>query len=744
VALQKALQGSISLFQYYHLVLYLLLSFFPLSVFLALRVVHLPWLTAGFGALIAGHLSTDGLYGLDPTSFLWRGYGLSSQLFAMIWLPLALAFSYRYVTHEGTRGRSLVPAILFTAAATAGHLGIGMIAFLSIGVLAFSQPLSVVLCAPSPTAPWIHNSLATRRGHSAMKQWISETRQCLGNTLKQLLALYGGVFLLLGYWIIPTLTSNNYHNISVWDPIWKFDSYGAKIVLTNLLNGDLFDFGRFPMVTILTCIGLFATVWPSPNVTIHHYTNDKKNGTHQESHPYSPFALLFGFWLVMYFGRTTWGPLIDLIPGMREFHLSRFIVGVHLAGLFLAPIGISWILHQWTNRALQQFPRIGKAAPLFHCCLATAIASIVTVLVYPQTIRYASHNDFLIKRANETYQSVESDTQSLLTSLSSLLSAHPGRVYAGRGGNWGRTFTVAETPYYMFLSTYGIPVILWLPQTWSPNSDTEQYFSEDNPSHYTLYNVRYVVTPLHLPNGEPVKPQPFWKLLQESSSWRLYEVSPSASDVNAPPTSEVDERGYLSTGVRPAVVSVDKTTYLNLVRLWIQSDFPKQGLYPELTFDKTYPKQTGLPNFRMLTEVLYKVPDGSIHDLFAAHPQYVSPLRDLSTVRDVTIISQTERADMVFTARVSVPPGCTECILILKQSFHPSWLATIDGKPTSTFPVFPFFTAIKLDAAGTHDVVFAYRPSTLKVALLVIALISLGYLLWLYRHNALNKIKAKL
>jgi hypothetical protein len=89
---------NFSLFQYYHIVIYLLLCIIPLPVFLALRVLGLSWLTAGVGALLATHLSTDGLYGLDPSSFLWRGYGLSSQLFAMIWLPLALSYAFRYFT----------------------------------------------------------------------------------------------------------------------------------------------------------------------------------------------------------------------------------------------------------------------------------------------------------------------------------------------------------------------------------------------------------------------------------------------------------------------------------------------------------------------------------------------------------------------------------------------------------------------------------------------------------------------
>src|SRR5258706_13631777 len=85
-----------SLFTYYHIVIYLLLCLFPLSVFLALRVAELPWFTAGIGALLASHLSTDGLYGLDPASFLWRGSRLSNQFFFIFWLPLAHVFLYRF------------------------------------------------------------------------------------------------------------------------------------------------------------------------------------------------------------------------------------------------------------------------------------------------------------------------------------------------------------------------------------------------------------------------------------------------------------------------------------------------------------------------------------------------------------------------------------------------------------------------------------------------------------------------
>lgn len=603
-----------TLFQFYHWVIYLLLCFFPISLFVALRIIGVSWLSAGFGALIASHLSTDGLYGLDPASFLWRGYGLSSQLFAMIWLPLALAYAYR--------GRVL-PTILFLAATTAGHLGIGIIAFMSVAVVGIKH-------------------------------------------VKKLPLIYGGVGLLLGYWILPILLGGNYHNTSVWDPIWKFDSYGYAEVLKNLFNGDLFDFGRLPILTLFVFVGLFRL---------------------------QPFSLLFIFWLLMYFGRATWGSLIDLIPGMSDFHLSRFIVGVHIAGLFLIPIGFEWILSKT------------------KLILCVSLVPFVLFVVYPQTLRYATHNDFLINRANTDFTKISADTNSLLLTVNSLLLKHPGRVYFGRGGNWGKNFKVAETPYYLYGSTFGIPTILWLPQTWSPNSDTEQFFSDDKLADYTLYNVRYVVTPLNLPKDQI---RDFWAPLATGKTWRLYSV---------------DVPGYITTGIRPAIVSSAKENFTNLIHLWITSDYPQQNLYPQLTFS---PVLSQLPRFSMLDEVTYRVPDGSLHNLFAEVPRYLPPtsLSSQSSPSTPTLLSQSSDSDMVFRATVEVPKNCTECLVILKQTFHPSWRATVDGKSVDTMTVFPFYTAVNVNSPGKHDVVFSYEPSGIKKALLLVSFVSLILMVW--------------
>jgi hypothetical protein len=72
---------------------------------------------------------------------------------------------------------------------------------------------------------------------------------------------------------------------------------------------------------------------------------------------------------------------------------------------------------------------------------------------------------------------------------------------------------------------------------------------------------------------------------------------------------------------------------------------------------------------------------------------------------------------MIFTARASVPEGCTECMIILKQTFHPGWRITVDGTSVTPIITFPFFIGIPV-AAGTHEIVAAYQPSAIKVLLL--------------------------
>lgn len=731
----------LSLFQYFHLVIYLLLCLFPVSVYLSLVTIRLSPLIAGIGALIASHISTDGLYGIDPSSYLWRGWGLSSQLFAMIWFPLAIAYAWKYFSPReyneqpalDARARrkklfdvlkmrsanSPIMAILMLAATTSGHLGIGIIAFLSIAVIAIAEPLRAIL--DLPMVKWSDH-------HIEIKNVLLQCVNTLMYQCKKLLNLFGAVFILLGYWILPILLFSKYHNISWWDPVWKFNSWGWREVLKNLFNGDLFDFGRVPMLTAMVFTGLFASLLTARRVLWSKYYgswNKKEHSLPSDPYSYFPFALLFTFWLLLYFGRTTWGNLLNVIPGMNEFHQSRFIVGLHMAGLFLMPIGFQWLILRingivdyvcWLiQRARKRpFSIIHATNPIL---LITYLLLLFIILppVYKQTYNYNKLNTELILKANENFLLVKDDIDDLFTTLRSL---PPGRVFAGRGGGWGKEFRVAETPYYMHLSTYGVPTTLWLPETWSLNSDTEQYFREDKIEDYTLYNIRYIVAP---PSQAK---QPFWKSVKETATWKLYTV---------------DSPGYVTTGLRPAIVSVGRNTFINVVRLWIQSDYHKKGLYPELTFSSGYPKaDIQLPNFRLIHEAAYQIPNGSLHSLFAEPPIYLPPgmltkdqldgskIQDYS---DMTIENEESSADMMFRSRVRVGENCRGCLVILKQTSHPNWRVTVNGKRVGHIDVFPFYPAVLLENPGTYEVVFSYNPSPLKIALLSVSFLTLFLLL---------------
>jgi len=784
--------NNISLFEYYHWIIYLLLCFFPLSIFISLSLLLAPrslgeggsrpclpagrssWLTAGIGALLASHISTDGLYGIDPASFLWRGWGLSSQLFAMVFMPLALVYSIRFINdrlsvfrfrfsdkslsvvgqsgiktdklktgkHESDNRQlktdnrcyispSLLPAIIFITLTTMGHLGMGMMLFLAIPVIAFTQPFLSFLHQQSIKIIW------------------KESQEALFKVI--LLAL--PPLILLSYWIVPTVLHSAYHNISFWDSVWKFNSYGARQVLTNLFNGNLFDFGRPPIMTVLVFIGMAIAVSAWKNKECGIRTSD---GEICASGP--ALSFLFLFFLLLYFGRTTWGNVLNIIPGMDEFHQHRFIVGVHLMGLFLAPIGITWIIETTYSAFRLRYKQFNNAAmkQLFYCSIATLLLLVILPPIYKQTVNYGTYNATLIEKANTNFGAIKQDVDELVQTLKNL---PPGRIFSGRGGGWGRNFRVAETAYYMFLSTYGFPTVLWMPQTWSPNADTEQYFSENSPASYELYNIRYVLTPVD------TQPQPFWKFLKETNTWKLYEVGQSQnssvaksqnsiitkpSSINAVPAGRQDERStmnYITAGSSPSVIFSDKRSFKNLVQLWIQSTYPERYIFPELRIkNKITMKQLNnvtIPRFSMLDEANYLTPDGKTHSLFAEPPKYVTPwempeafpqyyksdkstnptnqfnnepMKQLNNVIEIT--NQSSDTDMVFKAKVEIKEKCPTCTVVLKQTYHPNWRATVNGKSVKPIAVFPFYTAVRLEEPGEYEVTFAYTPSRFKMLLL--------------------------
>src|SRR3989338_3994468 len=256
-------QAVIALFGGYKLFVIirtLMLILLPLMFFWGGTILRLP---SGFSlilALFSQAIFTDGLYGIDSSSFLWRGWGLSAQLMAVFFLPLAFAYTLDYFENK----RNLGKAILFNFLVAQSHFGMFSLLLLGYGVYLIYEFISYLVNKINPNfKAQMTNQIPnpkSKRNHQGFGLWILDLNWILDfdiGILKRSFIFIGLLLFSLSYFITPFFLQGQYRNYSVWDPIWKFDSWGARQVIVWFLNGDLFDFGRSSLITLSVIFGVF-------------------------------------------------------------------------------------------------------------------------------------------------------------------------------------------------------------------------------------------------------------------------------------------------------------------------------------------------------------------------------------------------------------------------------------------------------------------------------------------------------
>jgi len=640
VLVYRALLKTVSLYAVFNWVKFLLWVFWPLSLYWGSRKLNLSPLAAALAAFWGSQIMTDGLYGADVSSFAWRGYGLTTQLFALFFAPLALGQIYHVLANyrgpepRKKRARDIIVAVLLLAATFASHMAIGYIVSLS----ALFIPLSLL-------------NISNLSLNELLRNWKLEIKNLLRHYFPLFLIL-AFTFLLLSYWLVPMLMGNVYHNISFWDPPVKWNSYGATNVISQLLDGQLFDFGRPPILTLLTVIGFIGSLY---------YFN--------KQHRF--LALAFPFWLLLFFGRTTWGQLIDLLPMMKEMHLQRLINGLHLVAI----------------------PLIGIAAEIMRKklrwpVLSVGILIIASFFIYRTNYRYIKLNSDWLKTANLLYKQNENDFQLLVNKLRLL---PPGRIYAGRPGNWGREFKIGVTQMYLALSTAGFDLNGFLPESWSLNTDLETFFNEYRLDNYQVYNIRYLITPK---NFELPK---FAKIVDTFGPFIL---------------SSVETSGYFDLGTSNLFVKAKKENLLNFQHLWFTSDLPSKKEFPTLDLTSISPPITYNTQIKLIDTNLFES-ENQLKTLYSlAYPLAPQP-------KLLGKIIEEKVTDKLYQTTVEVDESCSQCLVIFKMSYHPNWLAELDEQGVTKFMVTPSFMAIKV-TPGIHKVSFRYQPSLTKLPLLAI------------------------
>lgn len=272
--------------------------------------------------------------------FFLQGKSFACALvsFTNVLFSISAGFLYQHVVYNsGSRNATILLVILnFTAHAFFG-IYLGIVTAVTLVVDLFTNPLPFARKLSSPSI-W----------RAVNVHFISVA--------------------LLSWWILPLLKNFNY----IGGLPWKNDSengYKFEFVLRNLLSGEMFDHGRkFPFITLGCLAGISC-------ICLTYRKNDENYHFTEKQMLFIWLGSLFAVTGFLFLGRTTLGPLFDLIPFHKEIEVVRYLNGIHFCGLLLMAISFSHTL----RFLCATLCRISKALVKSHCILIAIMLIIPPV-----------------------------------------------------------------------------------------------------------------------------------------------------------------------------------------------------------------------------------------------------------------------------------------------------------------------------------------------------------------------------
>ena len=594
--------------------LYLLLALWPISVYLAARAFGAGRPAAAASAAMAPFLVSAVGIGYEQHAYAWTGFGVWTQLWAMWTLPLAWGYSWRAIRD----GRGRLRAILLTALTVALHFETGYLA------------LSVLLIWPLVAG----RPLVVRVRRAAV--------------------LLGGSLLASAWVIVPLLAQRRWAAVNeAVQGTGLVNGYGAQRVLHWLVSGQLLDHGRLPVVTVFAALG-FGMAWLA-------WSSDADGRA---------LLIALAVCLLFAFGRTTFGSLVDLIPGSRDLFFRRFMMGVQLAALLLAGRGAAWL---GGVCARQLHARIRRPPPGLFVAAGLVAAVGVLAPAWLQLGGLDSHDRAAIAaqhRADAT------DGAQLDRLIAMIKRDGGGRAYAGMPTNWGQGFTVGSVPVFKYLESRDVDEVGYTLRTASLMTGPENLFDESDPADYRLFGIRYLI----LPNGgaTPVRA----RLALRSGPYALWIVAGT---------------GYVQPGHIVGEISANRTNLGARGTPVLRSRLAADGAYLGVRYGAGSGEHARLPG------VAGQSAGGAVLGQRAE-------------------LANGEAAATLRMRRAGVA--------VLSASYDPGWTATVNGRRRPTRMVAPALVAVDVPA-GTDRVVFHFRgygdyPELLVLSGLTLALIALA------------------
>jgi hypothetical protein len=489
-----ALGKSVALATVYAWASYLAILALPFAIYWCALRFDLPPLTAAAAVLLSPLIAGPGVGQLGMELRSWLRFGVFPQCVATSLLLVTLGLAWRSIRD----GRRLT--------LTGAMLGLTMLAHLVYGWMA---ALSVCLMALLPDAG-------------------------IGRRPRILRTLQVGVTagVLCAFQLLPILTDGYLINRSRVEPIEKYDSHGAAKVLQWLFTGRVLDNDRIPVLSLLALGGAALLWW--------RYRTTRKIA------PADLFILAAAvFWILVFFGRPTWGVLLVLLGVTPDLQLHRVIAGVQIFLLFLAAMGLAELWRQAARR------RYAVAA-----ALATAVLLLPAVWERKATLANWREN---LERDVEGLRREGADLDRALA----LVKQRGGRAYAGLQSNWGPNFYVGGTPVAAFLSTAQVPAVSFPFNASALPTDIMLRFDERNPAHYRLFNVYSLLGP---GGGQPPD------FLKPEAGMGRFEV------LSAP------GNGYFDVVDVTDAVATTRESFYEINDRWLHGDGFAKGRYARLDF----------------------------------------------------------------------------------------------------------------------------------------------------------------
>jgi hypothetical protein len=577
--------------------LYLLLSLWPVSVYVSARLFGLGRAAGASAAAVAPFLMSVPGVGYEQPAYVWIGYGVWAQLWASMTLPLAWAMTWRALY----QGRQLAVAAILISLTLAFHFETGYLA-----------ALPLLLWPPL----------------------------ILRGSLQRIVraALVGGSALVASAWVIvPLLAEQRWAAINqALQSTPMVNGYGAGTVLRWLVTGGLLDAGRLPVVSVLAGVGTAVAVWRAGG---------------GDARARALLALLAGC-VILSFGRSTLGPVANLIPASRDIFFRRFLMGDQLAGVLLAGVGGGWVVERLVGLAdarISRFQLRRASGPMVSLIRALAACAVLGGILAPAWLQLHSfdrRNAAAIALQRELAGRQAAQITRLITRIR---HGEGGRVYAGMPSNWGASFTVGLVPVFKYLENADVDEVGYTLRTASLMSQPEYRFDERRLVDYRLFGIHYLILPSSWRPPVPAR----W--VTQSGPYSLWTLA----------------GGYVQAGRIVGAMKADR------------SDLGTRSL-PVLSAPRV----------------------GSGY-LAVAFDHQRATLADPG-LEDGGGTVAVERARLQAGTVRAVVKMRHRGVVVLSASFDPGWRVAIDGHPAHAGMVAPALTAVAVPA-GSHTVVFRYR-----------------------------------